>query len=142
MIDRVRTFIGYQRISEGTWRSCPSEAPSESHSKGTIYGRMTGMTKGAKLKLSVTISADVLALVDEDARRLGATRSGTIELWLRRAAAGNVEREIEQATVAYYRSLRGEEQKEDEALSKALSRGARRVSYDESIEPRGRRVAR
>ena len=100
------------------------------------------MTKGAKLKLSVTISADVLALVDEDARRLGATRSGTIELWLRRAAAGNVEREIEQATVAYYRSLRGEEQKEDEALSKALSRGARRVSYDESIEPRGRRVAR
>jgi metal-responsive CopG/Arc/MetJ family transcriptional regulator len=103
---------------------------------------MIGMTRRAKLKLSVTLSADVLALVDEDAQRLGATRSGIIELWLRRAAAENVERELEQATVAYYRSLRGEERREGEALSKALSKGARRVSYDESIEPRRRRVAR
>ena len=103
---------------------------------------MMGMTKVAKRKLSVTLSADVLALVDEDAQRLGETRSGVIEMWLRRAASGNVEREIEQATVAYYRSLRGEERKEGDALSRALSRGARRVSYDESLEPRGRRVAR
>lgn len=100
------------------------------------------MTMGAKLKLSVTLSADVLALVDQDAHRLGETRSGVIEKWLRRAAAGNVEREIEQATEAYYRSLRGEERKEGDALSKALSRAARRVSYDESVEPSGRRIAR
>ncbi|HMJ50525.1 MAG TPA: ribbon-helix-helix protein, CopG family [Polyangiaceae bacterium] len=100
------------------------------------------MTKAAKLKLSVTLSADVLALVDRDARRLGETRSGIIEQWLRRAAAGNVEREIEQATAAYYRSLRGDEQTEGEAISKALSRAARRVSYDEGVTPRRRRVAR
>lgn len=100
------------------------------------------MTKRAKLKLSVTLSADVLALVDQDARRLGETRSGIIELWLRRASAGDVEREIESATEAYYRSLRGEERKEGDVLSKALSKAARRVSYDESVEPRGRRIAR
>jgi predicted transcriptional regulator len=100
------------------------------------------MTNAAKLKLSVTLSADVLALVDRDARRLGETRSGIIEQWLRQAAAGTVEREIEQATVAYYRSLRNDERKEDEAISKALTRAARRVSYDEGVTPRGRRVAR
>jgi hypothetical protein len=104
---------------------------------------MRGMTKATKRKLSVTLSADVLALVDRDARRLGETRSGVIEQWLRRAAAGNVAREIEQATVAYYRSLREEERKENDALSKALSRAARRVSYDEaSAAPQGRRVGR
>ena len=100
------------------------------------------MTKTAKLKLSVTLSADVLALVDRDARRLGETRSGIIDQWLRRAAAGNVEREVEQATVAYYRSLRGDERKEGDALSRALSRAARRVSYDEGVTPHRRRVAR
>jgi len=103
---------------------------------------MIGMTKTAKLKLSVTLSADVLALVDRDVRRLGETRSGIIEQWLRRAAAGNVEREIEQATVAYYRSLGGDERKEGDAIAKALSRAALRVSYDEGVTSHRRRVER
>jgi hypothetical protein len=100
------------------------------------------MTKAAKIKLSVTLSADVLALVDRDARRLGKTRSGIIDQWLRRAAAGNVEREVEQATIAYYRSLRDDERKEGDAIAKALSRAARNVSYDEGVKRHHRRVAR
>jgi hypothetical protein len=103
---------------------------------------MFGMIKAAKLKLSVTLSADLLVLVDRDAHRLGETRSGIIEQWLRRAAAGTVEREIEQATVAYYRSLREDERREGDAISKALSRAARRVSYDEGVTPHRRRAAR
>ena len=33
---------------------------------------------GAKLKVSLTLAADVVALVDRDARRSGSTRSGVV----------------------------------------------------------------
>jgi hypothetical protein len=99
--------------------------------------------RAAKLKVSLTLSADVLALVDRDARRHKDTRSGVIERWLRRAAQGNVERDIERATAAYYASLRDNERTEEAALSKALSAAARRVTYDETAVPsRRRRAAR
>jgi hypothetical protein len=94
-----------------------------------------------KLKVSLTLSADLVALVDRDAKRRKDTRSGVVEQWLRRAAAGNVERELEQATAAYYRSLRDEERIQNEVESKALSAAARRVSYDVTT-PLRRRVAR
>jgi metal-responsive CopG/Arc/MetJ family transcriptional regulator len=102
---------------------------------------MIGMKSAAKLKVSLTLSADLLALVDRDARRRQDTRSGVVEQWLRRAAAAHVEREIEEATATYYRSLRGDESAEEETLSKALSVAARRVSYDDSESPR-RRLAK
>jgi hypothetical protein len=98
------------------------------------------MTTAPKLKVSLTLSADVVALVDRDARRRKHTRSGVVEQWLRRAAGANVEHQIEEATAAYYLSLRGDERAEEEAISKALSGAARRVSYDGS-EPRRRRRA-
>ncbi len=93
-----------------------------------------------KLKVSLTLSADLVALVDRDAKRLNDTRSGVVEQWLRRAARTAVEKEIEAATAAYYRSLRGDELAEDEALARALSAATRRVSYDEA--PGARRVRR
>jgi len=99
------------------------------------------MTTATKLKVSVTLSADVVALVDRDARRRKDTRSGVIEQWLRRAAAADTQREIDDATTAYYRSLRGEDRTKAEALSKALSSAARRVSYDDGA-PRRRRATK
>jgi ribbon-helix-helix CopG family protein len=93
-----------------------------------------------KLKVSLTLSSDLVALVDRDARRLRDTRSSVVEQWLRRAANTSTEREIAEATIAYYRSLRDEERAEEEALSRALSRVARRVPRDE-VEPRRRRRA-
>jgi hypothetical protein len=106
---------------------------------------MIVMAVATKLKVSLTLSADVVALVDRDARRHDGTRSGVIEQWLRRAASASAQREIEDATVAYYRSLRGagrDERAEEEALSKGLSSAARRVSYDEGEAPRRRRAGR
>ncbi len=100
------------------------------------------MSTVPKLKVSLTLSAEVVALVDRDARRRQNTRSGVVEQWLRRAAAASVEHQIEEATAAYYRSLRGDERAEEEAMSKALSAAARRVSYDESESPRRRRALR
>jgi metal-responsive CopG/Arc/MetJ family transcriptional regulator len=99
------------------------------------------MTATAKLKVSLTLSADLLALVDRDARRGNGTRSGVIEQWLRRAASSNLEHEIDQATAAYYRSLRGDDRTEDESLSRSLSDAARRVTFDDRPAPT-RRLAR
>lgn len=98
------------------------------------------MTTARKLKVSLTLSADVVALVDRDAARRHETRSGVIETWLRRAVSAAVEKELEQATAAYYLSLRGSALAEDDRLSRALSKTARRISYDEA--PATRRRAR
>jgi hypothetical protein len=94
----------------------------------------------AKLKVSLTLSADLVALVDRDAQRRNDTRSGVVDQWLRRAANASVEQEVTEATAAYYLSLRSEDRAEDESLSRALSDASRRVSYGERA-PR-RRVRR
>lgn len=94
----------------------------------------------AKLKVSLTLSADVVALVDRDALRRKNTRSGIIEQWLRRAANVAVESELVEATAAYYTSLGREEAAEDEAIARASSKASRRVSYDDP-SPRRRKRA-
>jgi thioesterase domain-containing protein len=96
----------------------------------------------AKLKVSLTLSADVVALVDRDAKQHKGTRSAIVELWLRRAATAEIARSIEDATAAYYQSLRSDQRDDDESLSKALSAATRRVSYDDSRAPRPRRASR
>lgn len=93
-----------------------------------------------KLKVSLTLSAEVLALVDRDARRKNATRSGVVEGWLRRAAASNAQQEIDAATAAYYASLDTGDREEDEQMSRASSAAAKRVAYDET--PSRRRARR
>jgi hypothetical protein len=90
-----------------------------------------------KLKVSLTLSADVVALVDRDARLRKDTRSAVVEHWLRRAAGAALSKEIEDATAAYYHSLREEERAEDAAIARALSGRARRISYDEPPRRRG-----
>jgi hypothetical protein len=97
------------------------------------------MTAARKLKVSLTLSADVLALVDRDAVQRGATRSSVVEHWLRRAANSAHERAIEDATVAYYRSLDRDERAEEEALARSLSVAARRIAYDAGRVGRRRR---
>jgi hypothetical protein len=67
-----------------------------------MNGRIPRMTATAKLKVSLTLSADLVALVDREARRAKDSRSSVIEQWLRRAASSNLERVIDDATAAYY----------------------------------------
>lgn len=98
------------------------------------------MTGTAKLKVSLTLSADLVSLVDRDARRTNGTRSGVVELWLRRASSASARTRVEEATIAYYESLRSDERGEDEALAKALPSAARKVSFDDA--PRRRRAVR
>lgn len=94
----------------------------------------------AKRKISVTVSTDVLALVDQAARETGTTRSYTIERWLRSGSLRAAERSLEDATAAYYAALRPAERDEADALAHATSRAARRAHYDE--EPAARTPAR
>jgi hypothetical protein len=91
-----------------------------------------------KRKISVTVAADVLALVDQEARVTGTTRSYTIERWLRGSSLRAAERSLEDATAAYYASLREDERRDAEELALASSKAATRVRYDEPPRRRGR----
>lgn len=110
---------------------------ASSRGNGRYIGRMP-----SKLKVSLSLSPEVLALVDRAAKQRKHTRSAVVEQWLRRAVTTEIEQTIEQATAEYYQSLRVAERAADESLSKALSRAARRVSYDEGAAPRRGRAQR
>jgi metal-responsive CopG/Arc/MetJ family transcriptional regulator len=93
----------------------------------------------SKVKVSLTLEAELVATIDRDARRTGYTRSGLIEVWLKSGAARAAERSIDEATAAYYASIRGPDE-EGEAIALAASSAARHVEYDE--RPRRRRGKR
>jgi metal-responsive CopG/Arc/MetJ family transcriptional regulator len=86
--------------------------------------------KSPKVKVSVTVSKDLLGQIDKDAARLKSTRSAVIDRWLRAMLRERKQMEIEQATIAYYESLTDEERAEDERLTRALSKAARKVKLD------------
>lgn len=85
----------------------------------------------AKVKVSITLSEDVLARVDREVRSAeGANRSSVIERWLRRAQHAAAATALREETVRYYESLEDDERLEDESIARAASRRARRVRYD------------
>lgn len=94
-----------------------------------MNGMILSMTT-TKRKISLTLSADLLATVDQNARRDGDTRSAVVERWLRRVASDQVARAIDDATAAYYLAMNPDERAESDAVTHALSRAARRVAYD------------
>jgi hypothetical protein len=101
--------------------------------------RIEGMSN-VKVKLSVTVSSEVLALVDKDVRKQKGTRSAVIEQWLFRAAGVSTRDSIDDATATYYRSLTPT--REDSQLSRALSKAAKRIAFDDPLsEPIRRKVA-
>ncbi len=85
---------------------------------------------GTKQKISVTVATDVLRMVDRAASQSGTTRSYMIEQWLRASALRAAERTIDDATAAYYASLRPSERDDADAIARASSDAATRVSYD------------
>ena len=86
----------------------------------------------AKAKISVTLSPAVLRRVDRAVREgEGPNRSAVIERWLERASAESLERELERQTITCYTSLSAAEQAEEDELSRASSRAARRLALDE-----------
>lgn len=101
------------------------------------------MTDGRKVKLSVSLSADLLERIDHAAARLpGSTRSSVIEAWLRSAARAAAEASLASEVIAYYEARTPAERAEDEGMARGLSAAARRVR-DGDDEPTGhKRVER
>ena len=89
-------------------------------------------TAARRLKISVTLPADLVAAVDSEASlRANGNRSVVMERWLRRASRLRAQQALEEATIDYYECLSAEERVDDEKLSRALSRAARRLDIDE-----------
>jgi metal-responsive CopG/Arc/MetJ family transcriptional regulator len=91
-----------------------------------------------KSKVSLTISTDLLEVVDREAQRAGMTRSAVVEQYLRGGARRAAERSLDELTAAYYTSLVPDERAESEAIARASSRIAKTITYDAPVERRGR----
>ncbi len=89
------------------------------------------MTGVRKVKLSITLSADLVRALDRQAAAgAGRTRSSVLESWLRSVERSHRARALEEAVAAYYDSLDDEARDDDESLSRALTGAARRVHFD------------
>jgi len=99
------------------------------------------MTSANRVKISISLPADLVADVDRRAKTLpSGGRSGVIEAWLRRGARAQAESELREAVVAYYAARSEEERTEEDALSRSLSAAARRLRIDERQRPRRSRA--
>jgi metal-responsive CopG/Arc/MetJ family transcriptional regulator len=89
------------------------------------------MRATTKVRVTITISRDVLARVDEGARsRAVGSRSAFIESCLRQAIRRSAEGLLAKETIAYYTSLSEDEIAEEQALGAALGEAARRTSVE------------
>ena len=75
----------------------------------------------AKLKLSVTLSPDLVALIDRAAGDAPGGRSAVIERWLRQASRQEAHRALERATIDYYQSLSAAARADDEEWTRFAS---------------------
>ena len=88
------------------------------------------MTAARKIKVSVSLDAELLGVVNRAAAREGTTRSALLERWLRESQRrANVAR-LEEETATYYDSLTVAETEDDARWASASARGARHLSVD------------
>jgi metal-responsive CopG/Arc/MetJ family transcriptional regulator len=99
---------------------------------------MFGMQDG-RVKISVSLSRDLVARIDRVARAEARPRSRVLEDWLRTTARENAARDLKEATIAYYESLTPDDRREDARMATASSKAARRLAVDEVATARRRR---
>jgi len=95
-----------------------------------------------RVKISVSLPGELVALIDRTARSEARSRSRVLEGWLCATTLENTARELEAATIAYYDSLTSEDRREEKAIATASSAAARRLRIDEfpaSVPPRRQR---
>jgi metal-responsive CopG/Arc/MetJ family transcriptional regulator len=83
-----------------------------------------------KTKVSVSLPRDLLAEIDEEAAQTSRSRSQIFEVWLRLAARRRAAAKLERDTLAYYTSRTAEQEVEDEAISRASLRVAKKREID------------
>lgn len=83
-----------------------------------------------KTKVSVSLPRDLLEEIDSEAELTSRSRSQIFEIWLRLAARRRAAAKLEQDTLAYYASRTAEQETEDEAISRASLRVAKKRKID------------
>lgn len=83
-----------------------------------------------KTKVSVSLPRDLLEEIDSEAEQTSRSRSQIFEVWLRLAARRRAAEKLERDTLAYYTSRTAEQETEDEALSRASLRAAKKREID------------
>ena len=91
--------------------------------------------KKARTRVTVSLPADLVDLIDRSSRELKETRSALVEEWLRHGASSYAQRELDAEITRYY----AQQSAEDTALSRAASRAAARLTIDEPRRRRSRR---
>ena len=100
------------------------------------------MTTARKLKISVSLDAELLAAVDRRAAKEKTTRSAIMERWLWGASRQADLRRLEEETAAYYDALTPAERAEDAAWAEFATRSAGKLTIDDPEPRRGRRPRR
>jgi len=94
-----------------------------------------------RVKISISLSRDLVARIDRAARAEARPRSRVLEDWLRSTARESAARDLEEATIAYYQGETVADRHENAAMAAASARAARRLAGDE-IAATGRRRRR
>jgi|SRR4051812_21862702 metal-responsive CopG/Arc/MetJ family transcriptional regulator len=99
------------------------------------------MAAARKVKISVTLDADLVRLVDGHAANERSTRSAVMERWLRRASQRAALARLEEETASYYDAMSSDERDEDAGWAAAAVRASRRLAIDDppAAGPRPRR---
>jgi len=93
---------------------------------------MTISMTARKVKVSVTLSADLLEHIDQRVQcEPGASRSSVMEAWLRRAVRRAAADELQAQTIAYYEGLSAAEIDDDRRWARGATAAARRLRVDE-----------
>lgn len=98
------------------------------------------MTPARKLKISISVDAELIDAVDRRAAAEKTTRSAVMEQWLRNASRQADLQRLEEETAAYYDALTPRERADDAEWAAFASRSARKLLIDEPAgqKPRGR----
>ncbi len=89
------------------------------------------MTTARKFKVSVSLDADLLGVVDGLAASEGTTRSAVMERWLHQVSRKAAVARLEEDTAAYYASLGSAERQDDASWAAAAAAAARQLVIDE-----------
>jgi metal-responsive CopG/Arc/MetJ family transcriptional regulator len=90
------------------------------------------MTTARKVKVSVSLGADLLRTLDRLAASEGSTRSSVMERWLREASRRARLARLEEETASYYDALTPAERDEDARWAAAASRAGRKLQIDDA----------
>ena len=84
----------------------------------------------AHKRVTVSLPADLVEQLDRSSRRMGTTRSGLVEEWLRRGARERGQADLDRQIEIYYAGRDQAEVADDESIARAAGRLARRIRID------------